>query len=118
MMLAYQLMGAVAIVVSLVGTWLAATNRSGWLVCVASSAMWFPALVSGNQWAAVANCWLSIGICLRNFKAQSSSLGTRHVESISRHSRFRGRCRTCPRSAHGTGKPVIAVSWEAISRWM
>ncbi|MFY9913082.1 MAG: hypothetical protein WAK18_00340 [Nocardioidaceae bacterium] len=81
MMLAYQLMGAVAIVVSLVGTWLAATNRSGWLVCVASSAMWFPALVSGNQWAAVANCWLSIGICLRNFKAQSSSLGTRPVQS-------------------------------------
>jgi hypothetical protein len=65
----FQLLGAVAIVVSLVGTWLAAKNRSGWLLCVVSSAMWFPALISGSQWAAVANCGLSIAICSRNFSA-------------------------------------------------
>jgi hypothetical protein len=67
----YQLMGAVAILVSLVGTWLAAKNRAAWLLNLASSAMWFPALLTGDQWAAVANCVLSIGICLRNFRAQS-----------------------------------------------
>lgn len=67
----YQLLGAVAILVSLVGTWMAAKHRSGWLLCVASSTMWFPALVTGNQWAAVANCALSIAICARNFRAQS-----------------------------------------------
>jgi hypothetical protein len=67
---AYQLFGALAIAVSLVGTWLAAKQRAGWLLCVVSSAMWFPALVTGNQWAAVANCALSIAICLRNFRAQ------------------------------------------------
>jgi len=70
---AYQLMGAAAIIVSLVGTWLAAKNRAGWLLNVGSSAMWFPALLTGNQWAAVANCVLSIGICLRNFRAQSDA---------------------------------------------
>jgi hypothetical protein len=69
----FQLLGAVAIVVSLVGTWLAAKNRSGWLLCVVSSAMWFPALISGSQWAAVANCGLSIAICSRNFSASPTS---------------------------------------------
>lgn len=71
----FQLFGAVAIVVSLVGTWLAAQHRSGWLLCVISSSMWFPALISGNQWAAVANCVLSIAICTRNFSAQPPSGG-------------------------------------------
>jgi hypothetical protein len=68
----YQLLGAAAIFVSLVGTWLAARHRSGWLLCVASSTMWFPALVTGNQWAAVANCVLSIAVCARNFQAQAA----------------------------------------------
>jgi uncharacterized protein (DUF2237 family) len=68
---AYQVVGVAAIVVSLIGTWLAARRRAGWLLCVASSAMWFPALVSGDQWAAVANCGLSIAICARNFHAQA-----------------------------------------------
>lgn len=70
----YQLVGVVAIAVSLVGTWLAAKQRTGWLLCIMSSAMWFPALVTGDQWAAVANCGLSIGICLRNFRTQGSAL--------------------------------------------
>jgi hypothetical protein len=65
---AYQAVGALAIMVGLAGTWLAARNPSGWLLCIVSSAMWFPALVTGAQWAAVANCGLSIGICLRNFR--------------------------------------------------
>jgi hypothetical protein len=78
-----QLLGAVAIVVSLVGTWLAAKNRSGWLLCVVSSAMWFPALISGSQWAAVANCGLSIAICTRNFSASTTAgrSGGRRPES-------------------------------------
>jgi len=65
---AFQLVGALAIVVSLVGTWLAARHRAGWLMCVVSSTMWLPALTTGNQWAAVANCGLSIAICVRNFR--------------------------------------------------
>ena len=72
-MVTFQVLGGVAIVVGLLGTWLAARRRSGWLLCIASSGLWFPALVSGQQWVAVANCCLSVGICLRNFRAQVES---------------------------------------------
>ena len=63
----YQAVGALAILVGLAGTWLAGHNKVGWLLCVSSSAMWLPALCTGKQWAAVANCLLSIAICARNF---------------------------------------------------
>src|ERR1700751_1637751 len=66
-MMAYQLLGAVAIVVGLVGTWFAARSRGGWLLCIASTFLWLPAITTGGQWTAVGNCALSIGICLRNF---------------------------------------------------
>jgi hypothetical protein len=66
-MMTYQLLGAVAIVVGLVGTWFAARSRGGWLLCIASTVLWLPALMTGGQWTAVGNCALSIGICLRNF---------------------------------------------------
>jgi hypothetical protein len=66
-MMTYQLLGAVAIVVGLVGTWFAARSRRGWLLCIASTVLWLPALTTGGQWTAVGNCALSIGICLRNF---------------------------------------------------
>jgi hypothetical protein len=66
----YQLVGLLAILVGLVGTWLAAKRRSGWLLNVASTVMWLPALVTGEQWAAVLNCALSIAICVRNFTVQ------------------------------------------------
>ena len=69
----FQVLGAVATVVSLVGTWLAARRRAGWLLCVASSALWFPALFLGNEWAAECNCLLSIAVCVRNFVAQTSA---------------------------------------------
>src|SRR5206468_1644186 len=52
----FQLVGGSAILLGLYGTWLAAQRRAGWLICVASSALWFPALVTGGQWAAVLNC--------------------------------------------------------------
>jgi hypothetical protein len=67
MTVALQLVGAVAIVLGLLGTWLAGRLRAGWLVCVVSSLLWLPALVTGDQWAAVVNCALSIAICVRNF---------------------------------------------------
>ena len=66
-MMTYQLLGAVAIVVGLAGTWFAARSRGGWLLCIASTVLWLPALTTGGQWTAVGNCALSIGICLRNF---------------------------------------------------
>ena len=69
----YQLLGAAAIVVGLVGTWLAARHRGGWLICVLSTTLWLPALVTGTQWVAVGNCGLSVAICLRNFVSQASS---------------------------------------------
>ena len=69
MAVTFQLAGALAIVLGLVGTWLAGRRPAGWLVCVASTVLWFPALVTGRQSAAVINCVLSIGICLRNFRA-------------------------------------------------
>jgi hypothetical protein len=72
----FQLLGAAAIFVSLIGTWMAARHRRGWLLCVVSSTMWFPALIHGNQWAAVANCVLSIAICARNFRAHDSRPAT------------------------------------------
>lgn len=65
----YQLFGLTAVVVGLVGTWLAARRRSGWVLCVASSTMWLPALITGDQWAAVLNCGLSMAICIRNYHA-------------------------------------------------
>ena len=68
----YQGVGALAIVVSLLGTWMAARNQAGWLLCIASSTMWLPALFTAEQWAAVANCGLSIAICVNNFTAGSS----------------------------------------------
>lgn len=75
-MVTFQALGAVAIVVGLLGTWLAARRRSGWLLCIASSGLWFPALVSGEQWVAVVNCCLSVGICVRNFRTQDEGATT------------------------------------------
>ena len=71
MIAVYQAVGALAILVGLVGTWMAGRNKAGWLLCVISSAMWLPALCTGGQWAAVANCGLSIAICVRNFTSAS-----------------------------------------------
>ena len=70
-MVTFQVLGAVAIVLGLLGTWLAARRRSGWLLCIASAGLWAPTLVSGEQWVAVVNCGLSVGICVRNFRAQA-----------------------------------------------
>jgi hypothetical protein len=72
-MVTFQALGAVAIVLGLLGTWLAARRRSGWLLCSASAGLWSPTLVSGEQWVAVVNCCLTIGICVRNFRAQTDS---------------------------------------------
>jgi hypothetical protein len=69
MMALLQLFGAIAIVLGLLGTWLAGERRAGWLVCILSTVLWLPALVCGEQWAAVVNCGLSVAICLRNFRA-------------------------------------------------
>jgi hypothetical protein len=69
MMALLQLFGAIAIVLGLLGTWLAGQRRTGWLVCIVSTILWLPALVSGEQWAAVVNCGLSVAICTRNFLA-------------------------------------------------
>jgi hypothetical protein len=67
----YQGIGGLAIALGLFGTWLAAKQRTGWLLCIVSSTLWLPALVTGDQWAAVGNCGLSIAICVRNFAAQA-----------------------------------------------
>jgi hypothetical protein len=66
---ALQLIGGIAIILGLAGTWLAGQRRTGWLVCILSSVLWLPALVSGEQWAAVLNVGLSVAICVRNFVA-------------------------------------------------
>jgi hypothetical protein len=68
-----QLFGAIAIVLGLLGTWLAGQRRTGWLVCIVSTVLWLPALVSGEQWAAVVNCGLSVAICTRNFLAGAAT---------------------------------------------
>jgi hypothetical protein len=73
MMPLLQLFGAIAIVVGLLGTWLAGQRRTGWLVCIVSTVLWLPALVSGEQWAAVVNCGLSVAICTRNFLAGAAT---------------------------------------------
>src|SRR5437764_7695636 len=84
-MMTYQLLGAVAIVVGLVGTWFAARSRRGWLLCIASTVLWLPALTTGGQWTAVGNCALSIGICLRNFLVDPAR--TRRTSTSRRPSR-------------------------------
>jgi hypothetical protein len=37
-------------------------------VCIVSSTLWLPTLVTGAQWAAIANCAVSGGICAHNFR--------------------------------------------------
>jgi hypothetical protein len=73
MMPALQLLGAAAIVIGLVGTWLAGRQRVGWLVCIVSSMLWVPTLVTGDQWAAIANCGVSVAICAHNFRSGHES---------------------------------------------
>jgi hypothetical protein len=68
-----QLLGAIAIVIGLVGTWLAGRQRVGWLVCIVSSTLWLPTLVTGDQWAAIANCAVSVAICVHNFRTGRAS---------------------------------------------
>jgi hypothetical protein len=68
-----QLLGACAIVIGLVGTWLAGRQRLGWLVCIVSSTLWVPTLVTGDQWAAIANCAVSVAICAHNFRSGHAS---------------------------------------------
>jgi hypothetical protein len=83
----FQAIGSMAIVLGLFGTWLAAKQRAGWLVCIVSSVMWLPALVTGSQWAAVANCGLSIAICVRNFGTQADDIDQSRwsVEAVAEH---------------------------------
>ncbi len=109
---AYQLVGAVAIVVGLLGTWLAARHAGGWLLCIGSTVLWFPALVTGEQWAAVANCGLSICICLRNFRvgvepdpgeASSDADGVPDRLDLEQRRHARGA---------GIGRPVVAARGE------
>ena len=68
-----QLLGVIAIVIGLVGTWLAGRQRAGWLICIVSSTLWLPTLVSGAQWAAIANCGVSVAICAHNFRTGGES---------------------------------------------
>ena len=73
MSLLFQAGGAIAIALGLIGTWLVPRHESGWLVCIVSSALWLPALVTGTQWVAVFNCGLSMAICARNYRARPVS---------------------------------------------
>lgn len=84
MMALLQVFGAVAIVLGLLGTYLAGQRRTGWLVCIVSTVLWLPALVSGEQWAAVVNCGLSVAICVRNFVAGAQSASEHHVPRADR----------------------------------
>ena len=86
-----ELLGAVAIVSGLVGTWLAGRQRIGWLVCIVSSTLWLPTPVTGAQWAAIANCAVSVGICAHNFRTgrERNSLG-QHLDAEARRARCGG----------------------------
>ena len=101
----YQVVGLLAIGVGLGGTWLAAERRSGWLLNIVSTAMWLPALVAGDQWAAVLNCALSIAICLRNFTVQRGS-GLELGEDVRQLLDEFPRQKT--ESAHASREPVAA----------
>ena len=62
-----QLLGVAAIALGLLGTWVAARRRVGWVLCIASAVFWLPTMVTGSQWVAVGNIVLTVGICMRNF---------------------------------------------------
>jgi hypothetical protein len=64
---AFQIVGVAAILIGFAGTWLAPHHRVGWLIGLTSAGLWIPALASGQQWAGLANCFISIGICARNY---------------------------------------------------
>jgi hypothetical protein len=64
---AFQVVGVAAILIGFAGTWLAPHHRTGWLIGLTSAWLWIPALANGQQWAGVANCFISMGICARNY---------------------------------------------------
>jgi len=64
---AFQVVGVAAILIGFAGTWLAPHRRIGWLIGLTSAALWIPPLASGQQWAGVANCCISMTICARNY---------------------------------------------------
>lgn len=67
MTLAFQAIGAVAIFIGFAGTWLAPRRPTGWLIGLTSAGLWILPLAAGHQWAGVANCCISMGICARNY---------------------------------------------------
>jgi hypothetical protein len=105
MMALLQLFGAIAIVLGLLGTWLAGQRRTGWLVCIVSTVLWLPALVSGEQWAAVVNCGLSVAICTRNFLAGAATAaktsGANRARTAGRSRLSWGRGSPAPGAASG-----------------
>jgi hypothetical protein len=101
-----QLIGGVAIALGLLGTWLAGQRRTGWLVCIVSSTLWLPALLTGDQWAAVLNCGLSIGICVRNFRTTPPAPGQRRVRPAAAHPESLGKMQL----AEGKGfEPLMSL---------
>ena len=79
---AFQVAGVAAIIIGFAGTWLAAHRPAGWLVGLTSAALWIPPLAVGQQWVAVVNCCISIGICARNY---ATSHATRSAPSQTPH---------------------------------
>lgn len=62
-----QLVGLVAIVVGFAGAWLAVRRPAGWLIALTSAGLWLAPLITGQQWAGVANCLISMAISARNY---------------------------------------------------
>jgi hypothetical protein len=105
----FQAGGALAIALGFAGTWLAARNVAGWLVCIVSSALWLPALITGAQWVAVLNCAVSMAICARNFVTQSAS--PRQLHPVERS---RGADDRCEGSEPAAWVQMSGVSAESI----
>jgi hypothetical protein len=66
---ALQMLGVAAIAIGFAGTWLAAHRPTGWLVCLTSAGLWIVSLGEGQQWTGVANCCISMAICVRNYRS-------------------------------------------------
>jgi hypothetical protein len=110
MMALLQLFGAVAIALGLLGTWLAGQRRAGWLVCIVSTVLWLPTLVSGEQWAAVVNCGLSVAICVRNFRAGGAGANSTDPTALAHSARVARPVRRTD-AAEGVGFEPTRQAW-------
>lgn len=58
----------VAVAIGFAGTWVAGRKRQGWLIGIASSALWIAYDVERRIWAGTFAAVIAIFLCVRNYR--------------------------------------------------